>query len=71
MDHRGGVKRDVSALETLGNSPWMQSEGQDVDPRLLSCWAQVGAELHTTGRCNCPAGGGAVARDHCSGPPFL
>lgn len=54
----GGVKRDVSALETLGNSPWMLSEGQDVDTRLLSCWAQVGAELHTTGCCNYPAGVG-------------
>lgn len=45
----------------------MQSEGRDIDTRLLSCWAQVGAELHTTGRRNCPSGG-AVAGDHCSVP---
>lgn len=77
MDHRGGVKRDGSALEALSGwttgrfqgsegSNGMQSEGQDMDTRLLSCWAQVGAELHTTGCSNCPAGG-AVAEDHCSG----
>lgn len=29
----------------MERSDGIQSEGPDVDSRLLSCWAQVGAEL--------------------------